>query len=156
TDLPRPLLTVAELIGRHWTIPWSVLIAVSLAQAHYADVILKRSLWLLASVCIATFVGMTLLNIAPGLPTLLATLLMSALRLVSPALVRAIGLAVDKTLLDRPDFTLATQTLDQALRRASTRAELIEAALQSLRATLRVDAHYTDGLHISPTHQART
>ena len=47
-------MAAASLIGRHWTIPWSILIAVSLAQAHYADVVLKRSLWLLVSVIAAT------------------------------------------------------------------------------------------------------
>jgi len=51
--MPEGLMTLCTLVGRHWTIPWSILIAVSLAQAHYADVVLKRSLWLLVSVVIA-------------------------------------------------------------------------------------------------------
>ena len=65
-------MTTTSLIGRHWTIPWSILIAVSLAQAHYADVVLKRSLWLLVSVTLATLVGMLVIDASPGLP-LLAT-----------------------------------------------------------------------------------
>jgi len=36
--MPEGLMTLCTLVGRHWTIPWSILIAVSLAQAHYADV----------------------------------------------------------------------------------------------------------------------
>ena len=50
--MPQGVLAATTLIGRHWTIPWAILIAVSLAQAHYADVVLKRSLWLLASVAL--------------------------------------------------------------------------------------------------------
>src|SRR5690348_12714356 len=55
--MPGWLMTTCSLIGRHWTIPWSILLAVSLAQAHYADEVLKRSLWLLFSVATASVVA---------------------------------------------------------------------------------------------------
>ena len=65
--MPEKLMTTMNLIGRHWTIPWSVLIAVSLAQAHFADIVLKRSLWLLTSVTLATIFSMFAFDAASGL-----------------------------------------------------------------------------------------
>src|SRR5262245_27810190 len=84
-DMPRWLMSVCNLVGRHWTIPWSILIAVSLAQAHYADVVLKRSLWLMVSVVMATLLGVYAIDVSPDL-TLWVILLTAALMLVSPLL----------------------------------------------------------------------
>ena len=51
-------------------------------------------------------------------------------------------------------------TLDEAFRRATIQDELIDAALDSVRATLHVDASYSDNtadkLTITTTHEART
>ena len=91
--MPEGLMTAASLIGRHWTIPWSVLIAVSLAQAHYADVVLKRSLWLITSVAFATLVSMQVLGVPPGLPMLVAVLVIAASMLAAPLLVRCARVA---------------------------------------------------------------
>jgi two-component sensor histidine kinase len=155
-DMPDTLLTTASLIGRHWTIPWSVLIAVSLAQAHYADVILKRSLWLLASVAIATFVSLRVIDVAPGLPALSSTLIVAALMLASPPLLRALAALVDRVILDRPDYALAARALDESLRHATHPDQLIEAALQCVGTTLHVEARFDDRIEVATTHQGRT
>lgn len=140
--MPEALMTACNLVGRHWTIPWAILIAVSLAQAHYADVVLKRSLWLLVSVVTATVVGLYLTGPSPGLPLLASVLATAALMLATPALIRALEAFVDRTILARPDFALAGQRLEQAFRGATTTEQLIEAALESLRTTLHVEARW--------------
>jgi two-component system LytT family sensor kinase len=80
--------------------------------------------------------------------------------LVTPRLIRAIETLVDKVILARPDYAVAARTLDQVFGRATTNDQLIEAALASVRNTLRVDASYSDEtadkLSITTTHQART
>jgi two-component sensor histidine kinase len=157
TDMPAALRLAIDLIARHWTIPWSILIAVSLAQAHYADVVAKRSLWLLASVIVATVLSTSVIAVAPGLPLLAAVMVLSALMLVAPQFIRAIDALVDKAILSRPDYAVASRTLSDAFRRATTADEAIESALASVRTTLHVDAHYSDDqLTITPTHEART
>jgi len=146
---PEPLMSAASLIGRHWTIPWSVLIAVSLAQAHYADVILKRSLWLLTSVTLAAFIGTSLTGV----------LAIAASMLAAPWLVRSIDAVVDFGVLARPDFGQATQSLELSSRRATEPQQLIDAALESVRATLRVEARWdepTRRIAVEVGHQART
>lgn len=156
TDLPDAVTTATNLIGRHWTIPWSILIAVSLAQAHYADVVAKRSLWLLTSVALATFFSTKVLDATPGLPLLATALIMAALMLVSPALTRAIEAIVDKGILARPDYAAASRSQELAFRRATTADQLIEAALVSVRQALHVDAHYANRLEITTPHHSRT
>jgi signal transduction histidine kinase len=148
-DMPEPLMSAASLIGRHWTIPWSVLIAVSLAQAHYADVILKRSLWLLLSVTLAAFVGTSLTSV----------LAIAALLLAAPWIVRMLDAFVDFQVLARPDFGQASQALELASSRATEPQQLIDAALDSVRATLRVEARWDEPARrivVEVGHQART
>jgi hypothetical protein len=156
TKLSEPVLLVLSLIGRHWTIPWAILIAVSLAQAHYADVIAKRSLWLLACVAIATLVAIAVIGAAPGLPLLLSALTIAALMLVSPRLIRALDSLVDEAILARPDFAAAGRELAERLRRATRREELVDIALTAVRSTLHVDASFSDRLEVSSPHQGRT
>ncbi|HKO93753.1 MAG TPA: hypothetical protein VJU61_21515, partial [Polyangiaceae bacterium] len=156
-DMPEGMMTTATLIGRHWTIPWSVLIAVSLAQAHCADVILKRSLWLLVSVSLATACSLWVFDVAPGMPLLVTTLVTAALMLATPALIRALDTLVDQTFLDRPHYAQASEALEQSFRRASTSEQLVDAALESVRTTLRVDARWVENrIETTTSHQART
>jgi two-component sensor histidine kinase len=143
-DMPDGLMTATTLIGRHWTIPWSVLIAVSLAQSHYADVVLKRSVWLLTSVVLATVVSAGLIGVSPGLPLLAISLTAAALMLAAPLLIRAIDALVDRNVLARPDYVRASDALDRISRRATHPDQLISAALESVRATLHVDARCVD------------
>jgi len=155
--MPEGLMTTTTLIGRHWTIPWSVLIAVSIAQAHYADVILKRSLWLLVSVSLATACSILVFGIEPGVPLLVTTLATAALMLVTPALIRMLERLVDKTILDRPHYAQASQALEHVFRRATSPEQLVDSALESVRATLRVDARWVENrIETTTTHQART
>ena len=155
--MPDALMTATTLIGRHWTIPWSVLIAISLAQAHYADVILKRSLWLIASVALATTSSMLLFDVAPGMPLLVTTLATAGLMLATPLIVHSLETLVDKAILDRPHYAQASEVLEQAFRRATDPEQLIDTALESVRNTLRVDARWADQrIDITTSHQART
>jgi len=177
--MPDSLMSVMNLIGRHWTIPWSILIAVALAQAHFADVVLKRSLWLLTSVIVATLLAMFAFDAAPGLPSLAATLAMATLMLMAPGVLRALEALVDRIILKRPDYSQAGLSLDHSFRRASDADQLMAAALESVRTTLRVEARWEDAskpavsaplasvpvtcrdrpphlLEITATHQART
>jgi two-component system, LytTR family, sensor kinase len=157
--MPEPLLTATGLIGRHWTIPWSVLIAVSLAQAHHADVVLKRSLWLLASITLATFVSMEVIDAPQGLPLLATVLATTALMLATPPLVRALETLVDRKILARPDYAQAGKSLDHSFRRAADPEQAIDAALACLRATLHVDARWIDStrrVDIAVSYQGRT
>src|SRR5262249_46699700 len=134
------LMTCMNLVGRHWTIPWSVLIAVSLAQAHFADLVLKRSLWLLTSVTVATLLALFAFGAAPGMPLLVISLATAASMLAAPSILRALEALVDRIILDRPDYAQARASLDQALRQAVDAEPLIAAALDSVRTTLRVEA----------------
>lgn len=155
--MPEGLMSAATLIGRHWTIPWSILIAVSLAQAHYADVILKRSLWLITSVTLATFSSIEVFGATPGLPMLAMTLGTAALMLATPLLLRAIDALVDRVILDRPQYSQANASLDHTFRRATDPGQLIEAALQVVRETLRVEVRWVGHrIEIATSHQART
>jgi len=157
--MPEGLMSLCNLVGRHWTIPWSILIAVSLAQAHYADVVLKHSLWLLVSVTAATLVGVYVIGASPGLPLLASILATAGLMLAAPFLIRALEGFLDKVILRRPDFSLAGQRLDDAFRRATDPEQLVQAALQALRETLRVEARWVEPsrrLEVNVTHQART
>ncbi|HEU4778909.1 MAG TPA: histidine kinase [Steroidobacteraceae bacterium] len=149
--MPEGLLTATGLIGRHWPIPWSILIAVSLAQAHYADLVLKRSLGLLVSVVSATFVSMQLIDASPGFPLLTSVLVLTTLMLAAPFLARAVEALVDKTILARPDYAQAGQSLDHAFRRATQPDQIIDAALESLRVTLHVDARWVEACVTSAT-----
>ena len=158
-NMPRGLMSAAELIGRHWTIPWSILIAVSLAQAHYADVVLKRGLWLLVSVVTGTLTSMYVIEASAGLPLLITALVTAALMLASPLLVRALEAVVDKAILARPDYAQANQRLDEAFRRATDSDQLVNAALESLRTTLHVEPRWVESsrrLEVSVSHRART
>jgi len=140
--MPAGLLTTTTLIGRHWTIPWSILIAVSLAQTHYADVVLKRSLWLLVSVALAALIGTQVIEATMGLPRLGLTLGIATLILSAPFLFRSLETFVDRAILKRPNYS--HRLLDDAFRRIAEPKQLIHAALECLRGTLRVDARWVE------------
>jgi signal transduction histidine kinase len=157
--MPDALMTAAGLIGRHWTIPWSILIAVSLAQTHYADVVLKRSLWLLVSITAATLVGLYVIGTLPALALLATILSIAALMLAAPFLIRILESIVDESILARPDFAHASRQLDRALRRAAGPEEAVYAALDTLKTTLHVDADWDESsrqFEVNVTHDART
>jgi anti-sigma regulatory factor (Ser/Thr protein kinase) len=178
-EMPTAWISAAGLIGRHWIIPWSILIAVSLAQAHYADVVLKRSLWLLVSVMAAALLGASVVGTSAGLLLLATVLGTAALMWVTPLLIRVLDTLVDQAILARPDYAQASRSLEDSFRRATRADQLVDAALESLRATLHVDASFRDEavspspsclasisvnppgsppcrLEITATHEART
>jgi two-component system LytT family sensor kinase len=176
--LPSSLLTTMSLISEQWVIPWSILVAVSLAQIHYADLVLKRSLWLLVSVSAAALVSLFAFRLS-GLSLVVSTLGCAALMLSAPLLIRALNFLVDRVFLDRPDYAAAARDFEESAGRIYDREPLFELALQTVRSTLRLDAQWVrvgadarppalastsieqDGrpcfrLEVSASHQART
>ncbi|GFE89974.1 histidine kinase [Steroidobacter agaridevorans] len=179
--LPTGLHAALSLIGEHWAIPWSILIAVSLAQTHYADVVLKRSLWLLTSVSIATLASAFVFNVPPGFAVVVTTLGCAAFMLSAPFLIRALNFLVDRVYLNRADYLAAANLFEESVRRVYDQEQLFDAALLAVRSTLRVGARWipagdvattsttalasisveTDNrpgyrLEVSASHQART
>ncbi len=147
--LPAGVHATLSLIGEHWAIPWSILIAVSLAQIHYADVVLKRSLWLLASVSIAALASTFVFNVPPGFMLVVATLGCAALMLSAPFLIRALNLLVDRVYLNRADYLAAASLFEESVRRVYDREELFDAALLAVRSTLRIGARWVPVAHVS-------
>jgi two-component system LytT family sensor kinase len=103
----------------------------------------------------ATLVGMQVIDATPGLPLLYTTLVIAALMLAAPPLVRAVDALVDRS-LRRPDYAGAVQVLEENLRGATQPQQAIDAALDSVRSNLQVEAIYSDRLEINATQQART
>ncbi len=141
---PTFLNLVLEVISVHWVLPWTVLVAVALAQTEYADLVLKRSLFLIVSLLISAVVNAFLLGVSAGLPMVLATLAGSALILSAPPLLRATGRFVDRVLLSRPDYGSTVGHFEKAAHRIDDELELIAAATRVLEATLDAKAAFTD------------
>jgi two-component system LytT family sensor kinase len=140
--LPAGLHATLSLIGEHWAIPWSILIAVSLAQAHHANIVLKRSLWLLASVSLAALVSVFVFQVPPGFTLVVATLVSACSMLSAPLILRALNLLVDRIYLGRADYLAAASVFEESVRRVDDREQLFEAALLTVQATLRMGARW--------------
>ena len=94
--------------------------------------------------------------------------------LASPLLIRALEALVDKAILARPDFAQASQRWTNRSAAPRIPMQLIDAALDSVRATLRVDARWVEAARtrrarighvksgrpatarVTASHQART
>ncbi len=142
TWLPAGLISAMSLISEHWVIPWSILIAVSLAQIHAADLVLKRSLWLLASVTIAVLASRFVFRVSPGLPMVVSTLACATLILGAPWLIRALTWLVDRVMLKRADYAVAARQLDESIRAIHDPRQLFEVAACAVRSAMHVDAHF--------------
>ncbi len=140
--LSGALFSAVRLISEHWVLPWSIFIAVSLAQAHYADVLLKRSLWLLTSVSIAAVASAFIFTTSSELSFVVSTLACASLMLAAPLLIRALNFVVDRICLNRPDYSEAARKFEESIRRISDREQLFDMALRSVRSTLRLDARF--------------
>ena len=140
--LPAGLHAAVSLIGEHWTIPWSILIAVSLAQIHYADLVLKRSLWLLASVLTAALASTFVFQVPPGLAMVASTLGCASLMLSAPFLIRALDFLVDRICLDRTDYMVAAKVFEDSVRRIYDQERLFDTALHTVRSTLRLNSQF--------------
>lgn len=140
--LPASLHSAAGLISEHWTIPWSILIAMSLAQVHYADLVLKRSLWLLASVSTAALASIFVFRASPGLALVASTLACASLLLSAPFLLRALNFLVDRIFLDRADYIVAARTFEESVRRIYDQGQLFDTALHTVRSTLRLNSQF--------------
>lgn len=145
----------ATLISEHWVIPWSILIAVSLSQIHYADVVLKRSLWLLASMTAATLASALVFEVPAGLPLVVSTLVCAALMLSAPFCIRSLDLLVDRIFLGRGDYPAAARAFEESIRRIYDQEQLFQTALHSVRSTLRLDARILPASEVAAT-DART
>jgi two-component system LytT family sensor kinase len=139
-QLPALIKFVVDVISVQWVLPWTILVAVALAQTEYADLVLKRSLSLLVSVAVSAAVNAFLLNVPAGLPMVLATLSGTALILSAPPLLRATGRFVDRVLLRRPNYEAAVAPFEQATRRIGDEAEVLVSAARVIESTLEVNA----------------
>jgi two-component system LytT family sensor kinase len=140
--LPAGANSAMSLISEHWVIPWSILIAVSLAQIHSADLVLKRSLWLLASVTIAILASRFVFRVPTGLPMVVSTLACAMLILGAPWLTRALTWLIDRVMLKRADHADAARQLDESIRSIHHPPQLFEAASGAVRAAMHVDARF--------------
>lgn len=173
--LPAESRDAVGLISKHWAIPWSILIAVSLAQIHHADLVLKRSLWLLASMATAALATVFVFEPAPGLAMVASTLLCAALLLGAPLLIRALNFLVDRIFLHRPDYRVAARSFEEAVRRIYDQEQLFDTAVQTVRSALHLEARFVAApavalasisietanlpglrLEVSASHHART
>jgi two-component system LytT family sensor kinase len=137
-------------VGAQWPIPWVIFAAVFFARTHYADVILKRSLALIASVILAALLMWALLGDAEGWRYVLASLAVAALLLAAPVMLRGIGWIVDHAVLRRPDYrTLARDFADQSRRLASP-TELFAAATRLIEEALHLSTPFAAAAEITP------
>ena len=135
----EPLRTVIALISRLWILPWTVLLAFQLAQARYADVALKRSLAVFASVCVAGLLVWWIPGTTP-LAFVLASLGVAALAASAWPAYRALDRFVDRVLLGRPDYRALQLAFAQSVRRISAIDELLAVGAALVSDTLRVRA----------------
>ena len=140
--LPDGLLSAASIISEHWAIPWSIFIAVSLAQTHYADLVLKRSLWLLTSVSIGAVISAFIFSTSSGLRFVLATLGCASLMAMAPFLVRSLDLLIDRICLHRPDYVGEARNFEEAIRRTDDQQALVDKLVDTVRFTLRLNARF--------------
>jgi hypothetical protein len=151
--LPREFGTArmaGAIVSQQWMLLWSVLAAVFLADTRHADVVLKRTLMLIASVIVATL-AVWWLPIARGIPLIAASLLGAALLLLAPAMHKAVGRLVDRGVLHRPDYAALARTFADASRLAPGPDELLALAAQAIRAALALEARFVaPGSHDAP------
>lgn len=140
TWLPTGLHSAVSMVSEHWAIPWSILIAVSLAQNYYADVVLKRSLWLLASVAAAALTSAFVFRVPPGLAMVVTTLGCASLMLSAPLLIRGLDYLVDRILLKRADYVVAASNFEESVRHVYDKDELFATATRTVESTLHLDA----------------
>jgi two-component sensor histidine kinase len=146
----QPLRTVIALVSTLWILPWTVLLAFRLAQARYADVALKRSLAVFASVCAA---GLLVWWI-PGTTAMtfvLVALAVAALAASAWPAYRALARFVDRVLLGRPDYRALQLTFVQTARRISAIDALLTAGAALASDTLRIRAQF---VRLPPTRVA--
>lgn len=135
-----PLHTALKLISTMWILPWTLLLAFFLAQTRYADVALKRSLLVVAAVCIAGFIAWWIPGVDRGAPYVTVTLIAAGFLIIGPATHRAMHWLVDRWLLRRPQYRSLAQEFATVARRVANTDELFEAATRLIVGALHVDA----------------
>lgn len=133
------------LLSQQWPIPWTILVAAFLARTHYVDVVLKRSLAVVAGLALAAALLWPLLG--PGLTLVAASLLSAGLMLATPTIARLLGLFVDRALLRRPDYAALAAAVAEEIRGAPDEDELKALVRRRVAEALRLDAGFgpTDG-----------
>jgi two-component sensor histidine kinase len=136
-----PLRTIAGLISTLWILPWTVLLAFRLAQARYADVALKRSLAVLASVSASGVLAWWFAGHA-ATTFVLATLSVAALVASSRKAHRTLDRFVDRALLGRPAYPALSLAFAESARRTSNSDTLFATAAALVSETLRIRAQF--------------
>lgn len=142
--LPPAALTAINAIGEQWAIPWSILVAVSMAQVHHADLVLKRSLLVLCCTGLSALVSLWLLDPRTSLELVAMTLAGSMLLLAAQYLQPALERVVDRLVLRRPDYAAAATDFEISIRRVSDDEQLMAQLLEVVRSTLHLDAQVAD------------
>lgn len=139
----RPLLhTIIELISTLWVLPWTVLLPFFLAQTRYADVALKRSLVVVASVCAAGVFAAWVPGIRMGLSYVVVTLVVAAAFVAGPAIHRAMHWLIDRPILRRPRYRQLERQFAAVARRTPHAEDLFIEATRAIEDALHVDASF--------------
>jgi two-component system LytT family sensor kinase len=144
-----PLKMVFDIIAQQSSIPMAIATFAFLAQFHFADVFVKRSLTILAAVT-AAFIYVVLV-VDPLLRAIrgsavhsdvsvwvAATVLWCAPLLLFPALDRVVGRAADRWVFRRPDYRRLAHTFVQESEPLDSEPELFALAEQRIQAALDV------------------
>lgn len=140
--VPRNTLLHAILrnAAPQWPIPAAIIGAAFLARAHAMDVVLKRSLILLAAVAIG--VALTWPLLPPGPALVLTSLAITAAILLAPHAQRALGRFVDRALLRRPDYRAMQEALAAKAPLAANRDDLFALVADVISQALHLNARF--------------
>jgi two-component system LytT family sensor kinase len=131
---------IIGLVSQQMILPGAILTAVFLAKSRYADVVLKRSLYVVFSVVAATLAVWWIPGLPPGLPVLLASLLGAGLLLAAPSLHSVWNRIVDSALLRRPDYRALARAFREESRRTGSSEELFAGAERCIAEALHLTA----------------
>jgi two-component system LytT family sensor kinase len=129
-------------VNQQWTIPVSILAALSVAKTHYADVVLKRSLAILLAIFGAAAVAWQIPGLPRGVPLVAVSLLAAALMLAAPIVWRSLGRAVDRMVLKRPDYPALARAYADEARLAPDSAALASLTETRIGEALGLDARF--------------
>jgi len=141
----NPLLRMLVLsISQQWVVPWAIFIGTLLADIHYADVVLKRSLQLVLSIALAALIAWLLPGVEPGLPFVVTTLALAALLIAAPLLRSFVRWTIDRALLRRPEYVSLAETFANECRLLGSSNDVFESAARCIEGALRLKAWFVE------------
>ena len=137
---PGPIRSAAVVGSQQCAIVWAVRAAAFQARARYADLVLKRTLTIVAAVAASSLVVALAPGFPLGLPAVAGTMAAAAIMLASPTLFRGIGRFVDRVVLRRPDYRAAARGFADECRRSPDRQTVFSLAERHVHAVLGLPA----------------